>query len=56
MTRFLDMPACNVGIAKNLFDHIDMLMNEKGIPWSNVVGFESDTSNVMVGRHNSVLS
>ena len=26
------------------------------IPWGNVVGFSSDTANVMVGKNNSVLS
>ena len=31
-------------------------MKERDIPWSNEVGFESDTTNVMVGKHNSVLS
>lgn len=31
-------------------------MKERHIPWSNVIGFESDTTNVMVGKQNSVLS
>ena len=56
MTRFLDMPICNIGTAEKLFEAIHFTMHEKSIPWSNVVGFESDTTNVMVGKHNSVLS
>ena len=56
LTRFLDMPVCNVGTAENLFGFIDIALGERGIAWSNVVGFESNTTNVMVGKHNSVLS
>ena len=56
VTRFLDMPVCNIATAMRLFEHIDASLNERGIPWSNVVGFESDTANVMMGKHNSVLS
>ena len=33
-----------------------MCLSNRSIPWSNVVGFESDTANVMVGKLNSVLS
>ena len=55
VTRFLDMPVCNIATASKLFDCIDSLFEFKNIPWSNVVGFESDTCNVMMGRHNSVL-
>ena len=32
------------------------LFNIFCIPWGNVVGFSSDTANVMVGKNNSVLS
>ena len=34
-------------------------MNHKiknSIPWSSVAAFESDTTNIMSGKHNSVLS
>ena len=55
-TRFLDMPICNIANAENLFHHIDEALTKRNIPWSNVVGFESDTCNVMIGRHNSVYS
>ena len=55
-TRLLDIPICNIGTAENLFSHIESALVKNEIPWSNVVGFESDTTNVMVGKHNSVLS
>ena len=48
LTRFLDMPVCNVGTAENLFGFIDTALGKRGIAWSNVAGFESDTTNVMV--------
>ena len=56
VTRFLDMPVCNIGTAEKLFEAIDTALNVRNIPWSNVVGFESDTTNVMIGKHNSILS
>ena len=56
VTRFLDMPVCNIGTANILFEAIERALDERNIPWSNVVGFESDTANVMIGKHNSVLS
>ena len=56
MTRFLDMPVCNIATGEKLFDLIDKSLSDRHIPWTNVVGFESDTANVMIGRHNSVLS
>ena len=56
MTRFLDMPVCNTGNAASLFELLDSVLESKTIPWCNVVGFESDTANVMIGKHNSVLS
>ena len=50
------MPVCNIGTAEKLFEAINKALNEKNIPWCNVIGFESDTTNVMMGKHNSVLS
>ena len=48
VTRFLDMPV------KKPFAHI----SKKGsfLARENVVGFASDSANMMVGSHNSVLS
>lgn len=56
VTRFFDVPICNIGDAATFFDHLDNALSSKGVLWNNVVGFESDTTNVMVGKHNSVLS
>ena len=56
VTRFLDMPICNSGTGEKLFSLIDEALKSKNIPRSNVVAFESDTTNAMVGKHNSVLS
>ena len=55
-TRFLAMPVCNIGTEQALFDAIESEFDSHSIPWSNVVGFASDTASVMVGAHNSVLS
>ena len=46
-TRFFNIPVCNIANAQNLFQHIDDTL--RSIPWSNVVGFESDTCSVMLG-------
>ena len=54
VTRFLHMPICNIWTADKLFDATDLA--PRNIPWFNNVGFESDTTNVMVGEHNSVLT
>ena len=55
-TRLLDMPICNIAIVQNIFDLIDEALTKRNIPWSNVVGFELDTYNMMKGWPNSVLS
>ena len=50
VTRFLAMPVCNNALGQILkFDAIFTLLSEPGIPWSNVVGFCSDSAIVMVG-------
>ena len=56
VTRILDMPVCNAGSAASLFELLDTALESKEIPWGNVFGFESDTANVMIGKHNSILS
>ena len=55
VTRFLAMPVCNIGTAQALFDAIESEFDSYSIPWSNVVGFASDTASVMVGAHMSQL-
>ena len=52
VTCFLDVPVCNIGTAEKLVELTD---TEKGLAWFSVVCFESDTINVIVGKHNSVL-
>ena len=54
VTRFLAMPVCNIAIGQSLFDALYTVLSERGIPWSNVVGFCYDSASVMVGRRNSV--
>ena len=56
VTRFLAMPVCNVSTAEALFDALAQELESRDIPWSNIVGYASDTASVVVGAHNSVLS
>ena len=56
VTRFLAMPVCNVSTAQALFDALSGVLESHNIPWCNVIGYASDTANVMVGARNSVLS
>lgn len=50
------MPAYNDAKAENIFNYIASSMHDKGVEWSNCVGFSSDNCNVMIGKNNSVLS
>lgn len=52
ITRFLDMPICNIGTADKLFEAIDTALEEK----SHGLMSLGLNQNVMVGKHNSVLS
>ena len=40
--EFVDMPVCNDVKAANLFNCIASSMHDKGLEWSNCVGFSSD--------------
>jgi len=51
-----DMPVCNDANAANIFNCIASSMHDKGLEWSNCVGFSSDNCNVMIGKNNSVLT
>lgn len=42
--------------AENLFQVLRTTLLDNDIPFENVVGFCSDTSNGMAGSHNSVFS
>ena len=44
------------GDAEAIFQSICSVLANDGIPLSNVVGFAADTTNVMFGQHNSVVS
>ncbi|XP_050964414.1 uncharacterized protein LOC127164487 [Labeo rohita] len=55
-TRFLEMPTCNVGNAENLYGKLSEALRKRGIPWDNLIAFNSDNASVMKGRHNSVIS
>ena len=56
VTRFLCMPVCNIATAQSLFNAIEEAFESRNIPWTNMIGYASDTASVMVGKHNSVLS
>ena len=56
VTRFLCMPVCNIATAEALFEALSKELESHNLPWSNVLGYASDTCSVMVGAHNSVLS
>lgn len=48
-TRFLDMPVVNIGTAQNLFQALKSSLTQRGLNFSMVVAFMSDTTNVMKG-------
>ena len=56
VTRFLDAFICNIANGQTLFDAMNASLLSRSIPWTNVVGFASDSASVMVGKRNSVLS
>lgn len=56
ITRFLDMPVCNVGTGEAICEVLDGTFRKFDISRTNVVAFTSDNCNVMKGTNNSVLS
>lgn len=54
--KFMDMFEVSSGTADNLYNSLKECILSKGIPLENLVGFSSDTTNVMVGEYNSVFS
>ena len=44
------------GNAEAIFENICSLLAADGIPLVNIIGFAADTTNVMFGEHNSVVS
>ncbi|KAJ8970481.1 hypothetical protein NQ314_001210 [Rhamnusium bicolor] len=55
-TVFLDMVEVESGTASGLHECLKDMLNKKHIPINNVVGFSSDTTNVMAGEHVSVFA
>lgn len=55
-TRFLNMIEVTSGKAVDLYDGLKKTLSDHEIPMSNLVGFASDTTNVMIGEHQSVFS
>ena len=54
--QLLGIPVCNIATAETLFQALAKELEERDIPWGNIVGFASDSASVMVGKRNSVLS
>jgi hypothetical protein len=55
-TSFLDMVEPESSTGESLFLCLKKSIEDRNIPPSNFVGFSSDTTNSMVGEHNSVFS
>ena len=53
-TRFLDMPIVNIGTAQNLFEALKCSLEKKGLDFSMVIAFMSDTTNDMKGSRSGV--
>eukprot|EP00794_Sanderia_malayensis_P011694 gene11694-12910_t len=56
VTRFFDMISVDDGGAMGLHKAIKQAFEEKGIPISNIIGFSSDTCNVMFGEFNGLAT
>lgn len=55
-TKFLHLKDCVKGDSDHLYQVLKDTLKEKEIPFENLLGFCSDTPNVMVGEYNSVFS
>ena len=55
-TSFLAMPECPKGDAASIFEHIEKEIEQRGIPWCNVIGQTSDSASTFVGCRNSVFT
>ena len=55
-SRFLALPISNISTSEALFEALALELSSRCIPWKNIIGYASDTANVMVGKRNSVLS
>lgn len=55
-THFFDMIEVKSGDSVSLVNYLKNVIESKEIPLSNLIGFCSDTTKVMIGEHNSVFS
>lgn len=55
-TEFFDLLEMASGTADDLYNALIQSVETKNIPLENLVGFSSDTTNVMVGEYNSVFA
>ena len=39
---------CNIATGETLFTALSQVLGARNIPWSNVIGFASDSASVMV--------
>jgi hypothetical protein len=56
VTRFFDMVEVENCTATGLYKAIKDSFEEKKIPIKNIIGYSSDTTNVMFGEHQSVVA
>ena len=56
VTRFFDMVSVVDSTANGLYQAIKNALNEKAIPMENIIGYSSDTTNVMFGEQHSIVS
>ncbi|XP_074029342.1 uncharacterized protein isoform X1 [Leptinotarsa decemlineata] len=56
ITKFFYMLEVESGKADDLYKVLKTSLYSKGIPFNNLVGFASDTTNVMIGNENSIFS
>lgn len=55
-TSFFDMYEVTSSTAEDLYKGMIESISSKQIPLENLIGFSSDTTNVMVGQHQSVFA
>ena len=55
VTRLFDMVEVEQATAVGLYNAIKSSFEEKKIPIKNIIGYSSDTTNVMFGEHHSVV-
>lgn len=56
LTKFFDIVETSTATADQLYNCLKKAITEKVIPLNNLVGYSSDTTNVMFGSYNSVYT